>query len=307
MATTTAIPTTTSTSSSTTSNILNPGPYHEIDRLIRNNLDYVNEFEPGFNLTFQRAWSKRLSTHNTLAYSPLYFKQSISTQLNDGTSIVLLMDNDKEMEAEITTSPLPNVTTKVSLNSTVSAMMGKQQPVIFGTLCYTGDRYVSEVKLTTKNDGLFGLSHMHAVNARLTAGFEAYYKAVQKSGGASFGLRYQGKYRNFPFQVCSTYNVMGDLGLSFHSPLVTTFPTDIDLATRFTLNTNSMESRVEIGSTIVYSLKVGKRVLPMTLLLSTSSAKVHAARLNFKTNIGKISLGAVIENKRLSYGLSLNI
>ncbi|EFA78606.1 hypothetical protein PPL_08061 [Heterostelium album PN500] len=281
-----------------------PGPFNEIDHLTSKNIDYINDFQYGVNIFLKRNVRNNFTTGIEFSPSPMFFRGSFGGRLlNDSTTVDLSVDNSHDLEVEVNSQLAKNVTSKVYANSNLNKM-GTNRPDMVGTICYQTPRYFSELKMTNKNDGLVGISHLQSVARNIAVGFEAYYKASQKSGGGSLAARYQGFRGKQPFQVCSTYNVMGDLSISFFTSLMPAF---IDLATRYTLNTNNLQSMFEIGSNIDFHVKVGQRHVPISLVLRTSSTFVHSARFQFNLPYASVSVGTVISNKKPSFGLTLSL
>eukprot|EP01133_Synstelium_polycarpum_P007429 gene7429-8692_t len=281
---------------------LHPGAYHELDALASDSIDFYSHFEPGVHLNASRYLTKRLTGMAALSLNPFFGKGTISGALTKHTHASVSCTGDQDVELDfLTTLPFDGTTSNVSVNTNLKTIT--DMPVITGTLARTAMRYHSEIKYTNQSEGLVGLSHLQTITRHFALGGEAYFKPGQNNGGAGVGGRYNGKLASMPFQITSTYNLMGDLSLSFFTALIPSF---LNIATRYTLNTSSMNSQFEAGTSFGVNFRVGDRFVPITLRMRTSSNLIHAATVDVVLPVCILSFGTVLEHsKKPAYVLTL--
>ncbi|KYQ89133.1 hypothetical protein DLAC_10373 [Tieghemostelium lacteum] len=276
-----------------------PGPFHVLDQEVSSRIDFKDDIDSGLNLKASRELKNLMFTVNIAKEPALYYKGNITFTPRDDLVVETSINNEKMVDLSIQ-HRIKETTLNLFLESYNKSISG------MSTVQWDNNKTHMEVKAISQDGGMFGLSVHHALTQQLSAGFEGFFKVAQKSGGGSIG----GRYRNFIFgnhtyEICSTYNVMGDLSLSNCFSIVPKF---LSLATRFNINTSSMESSFELGTQILHSLNIHNHEIPLCLKLRTDSKKQNGISFDVATPIGGITLGLFGTGTKLNnYGINLNI
>ncbi|EGG22944.1 hypothetical protein DFA_05074 [Cavenderia fasciculata] len=282
--------------------------YNEIDQPIKKTIDFLDDFERGLYVKLSHQ-IKGFRPEIEFSPSPTYVRGSLETVLlpNSNSKVKISVSNEQQLDLEINSlvPPFKDVNAKIYVNTATNRLQSGALPTIIGNISRRCGKYSAEAKATNKNDGLIGFSFLRNIDHHWSAGLEAYYKNVQKSGGASLAVRYIGRpIYNQKFQVCGTYNLMGDLALSFHTLLLSE---SIGVATRFRLNTNSLESNCEVGLSMAYDINFAKRNFPVVVNFRTSNRLAHGANIEFSHGNAKLNISTIIQDKKPEFGIKLCI